>query len=95
MHFAWYISNYDNYITNYNFLQVSLIVDTLYDIPCKIIHVRSGSDLEQHKEEIVSHFKNKGSPIMMGGDTDASSKGIMGICYSSKETYLLVVVCDL
>ncbi|XP_046341984.2 ufm1-specific protease 1-like [Haliotis rufescens] len=31
-------------------------------------------------DQIYSHFRDVGAPVMMGGDTDASSKGIVGAC---------------
>ena len=35
-------------------------------VPCKIIHVTKGSQLEQHVPELVAHFQSWGSPVMMG-----------------------------
>lgn len=40
---------------------------------------------------IKNHFKEFASPVMMGGDKDCSSKGIMGIHCGEKNIYLLVV----
>lgn len=74
------------------FLQVCLVIDTLYDVRSQIIHVKSGKELSEHVDTLVTHFKTKGSPVMMGGDTDVSSKGIVGVCKSASDTYLLVVV---
>lgn len=72
--------------------EVHLVLDHLFDIPSKIVHVRSGNDLVDHVEDIYRHFEQKHCPLMMGGDQDASSKGIFGICSSDKEDkYLLVV----
>ena len=62
--------------------QVCLILDYLYDVPCKIIHApaleRNGKlhhSLFEHVDDVKNHFKKFGSPVMMGGDVDASSKG--------------------
>ena len=59
-----------------------LILDCLYDVPCKIIHATSNSKkgnvqhgLGSHVDSLQSHFRDFGSPVMMGGDVDASSKG--------------------
>jgi hypothetical protein len=61
-------------------------------VPSKILHVLSGKRLEQDFQKISDHFKAFGSPIMMGGDIDASSKGIFGTCIDKKgDKYLLVV----
>lgn len=69
-----------------------MVIDTLYDVPCKIIHVNSGSKLNSIVPSLVEHFISKGSPVMMGGDTDCSSKGIMGTHTCDSTNYLLVVV---
>ena len=59
-----------------------LILDYLYDVPCKIIHapaVETNGKLQhtllKHVDDVKNHFKKFGSPVMMGGDVDASSKG--------------------
>ena len=59
-----------------------LILDYLYDVPCKIIHapaVETNGQLHhslfEHVDDVKNHFKKNGSPVMMGGDVDASSKG--------------------
>ena len=59
-----------------------LILDCLYDVPCKIIHATSSSSqgnvqhgLGSHVNSLQAHFRDIGSPVMMGGDVDASSKG--------------------
>ncbi|CAL4072483.1 unnamed protein product [Meganyctiphanes norvegica] len=72
-------------------VEVGLVIDTLYDIPCKILHCNSGADLIKHIDTLFEHFKNKGAPVMMGGDVDNSSKGIVGVCKTDNECYLLVL----
>ena len=59
-----------------------LILDYLYDVPCKIIHApaieingKLQHSLVDHVDALRHHFKVFGSPVMMGGDVDASSKG--------------------
>ncbi|GFN91023.1 ufm1-specific protease 2 [Plakobranchus ocellatus] len=69
--------------------EVCLCLDYFYDVPCKIIHVSKGTHLEQHLPELCAHFDKCGSPVMMGGETDNSSKGIMG---ASMEPPALLVV---
>ena len=70
-----------------------MILDHLYDVPCKILHapavVKKGElyhSLIDHVDAIQKHFQNVGSPIMMGGDVDASSKGE---CQLITTTFLL------
>ncbi|XP_064095124.1 ufm1-specific protease 1-like isoform X2 [Macrobrachium nipponense] len=72
-------------------VEVGYIIDSLYDVSCKIIHVNSGAELKNHVKTLSDHFKNFGAPVMMGGETDVSSKGIMGVAEGLTETYLLVV----
>lgn len=69
------------------------MIDKLYDIPSKIVHVNHGDELKTIVDTLVSHFDKFGSPVMMGGDVDASSKGILGIHVGQQNTSLLVVVC--
>jgi len=38
----------------------------MFQIPCKIIHVKSGKDLVEHLDELIIHFQEFGSPVMMG-----------------------------
>ncbi|XP_043933246.1 inactive Ufm1-specific protease 1 isoform X2 [Protopterus annectens] len=71
--------------------EIALCLDKFYGIPCKILHVPSGKELVEYAEVVYSHFRNSGSPVMMGGDSDNSSKGILGICSGQKGHYLLVL----
>ncbi|XP_047242125.1 inactive Ufm1-specific protease 1 [Girardinichthys multiradiatus] len=73
--------------------EASLVLDYFCDVPCKVVHVRGGgAELEQVAvEELHQHFEKHGSPVMMGGDRDNSSKGILGVCTGDKGSYLLVV----
>lgn len=72
------------------FFQVGLVIDQLYDVPCKILHIPKGQ-LKNHINELVAHFTNRGAPIMMGGDQDCSSKGIVGIHVTPADSHLLIV----
>lgn len=72
--------------------EAALVLDQLYDVPCRISHVRSGgSELEQAAEDLHHHFITCGSPVMMGGDRDHSSKGILGVCSGKQGSYLLIM----
>ncbi|XP_026320986.1 ufm1-specific protease 2 isoform X2 [Hyposmocoma kahamanoa] len=70
--------------------EVCLIIDKLYDVPCKIVHVNKGEELNSIVETLKIHFTTFGSPIMMGGDIDASSKGVMGIRLGDDASLLIV-----
>lgn len=69
-----------------------MVLDSLYDVSCKIVHINRGKEITNHIETIREHFDEFGGLIMMGGDQDAASKGIAGIHISDAGTYLLVVV---
>ncbi|XP_022092880.1 ufm1-specific protease 1-like [Acanthaster planci] len=71
--------------------EVCICIDHFYDVPCKILHVNSGTELIDKIPDLLQHFQEVGSPVMMGGDTDASSKGIVGICIGQQQTCLLVL----
>lgn len=75
--------------------EASIVIDYIYDLPCKILHCKSGK-LADNLATLRDHFKTVQSPIMMGGDTDNASKGILGVCDSYdnfggiSKTHLLV-----
>jgi hypothetical protein len=56
----------------------SIIIDTLYNVPSKILH-SSHNSLMSSIQSISEHFDKFGSPIMMGGDLDNASKAILGV----------------
>ncbi|XP_049588586.1 ufm1-specific protease 1 isoform X1 [Syngnathus scovelli] len=73
--------------------EASLVLSYFYDVPCRLVHVRSGgAELEQVAVETLHrHFSKHRCPVMMGGDRDNSSKGVMGVCTGAAGSYLLIV----
>ncbi|XP_063225005.1 ufm1-specific protease 1 [Bacillus rossius redtenbacheri] len=71
-------------------VEVCLVLDQLYAVPCRILHSPHGT-LGQQAGALAAHFRDRGSPVMMGGDLDCSSKGVLGAHVSGDHTYLLVV----
>ncbi|OAD62941.1 Ufm1-specific protease 1, partial [Eufriesea mexicana] len=71
--------------------EVCLVLNHLYEVLSKIIHVPSGTALRDQVPIIKAHFEEFGSPIMMGGDRDCSSKCVLGIHEGTTNTYLLIV----
>ena len=71
--------------------EVCLTIDAVFDVSSKILHVASGRELHAHMDAILAHFREHGSPLMMGGDADCSSKGIFGAVKAEKKGFLLVV----
>lgn len=82
------------YVINANLFnfQIFYVIDTLYDISCRIQHIPSCHDIRKYSNIIKFYFETFGGPIMMGGDLDASSKCIIGIHIVDNDAYLLVVV---
>lgn len=72
-------------------MEVFYVLDSLFNVPCKILHVSSEDQLKSHSEEIVKYFDSFGGLIMMGGDLDSSSKGIAGIHIDNQDVYLLII----
>lgn len=68
-------------------VEVAMVLDQLCDIPCKLVHVQSGAQLQAALPTLKAHFAKTRCPVMMGGDKDASSKGIFGVSHGA----LLVV----
>uniref|UniRef100_H2YTM1 UFSP1/2/DUB catalytic domain-containing protein n=1 Tax=Ciona savignyi TaxID=51511 RepID=H2YTM1_CIOSA len=84
-----------NFISSKEWLgsfEVCLCLDYFCEVPCKIKHIRSGADIYAGLQILFDHFKKFGSPVMMGGDTDASSKCILGICGSCEEDCHLLIL---
>ena len=71
--------------------QVCLVLDERYDIRSKIVHVSRGDKLFEHRQVLKDHFTISGCPLMMGGDKDCSSKGVIGIHVGPDDTYLLIL----
>ncbi|KAL5011008.1 hypothetical protein ScPMuIL_013313 [Solemya velum] len=46
--------------------EVCICVDHFRDVACKIVHVKSGSELPKHLDDLQQHFEEFGSPVMMG-----------------------------
>lgn len=69
-----------------------MVVDQLYGVSSKIIHVTKGSDLHHHVPSLIEHLNKYGSPLMMGGDKDCSAKAVVGVHASGSDAYLLIVV---
>ncbi|XP_048770649.1 ufm1-specific protease 1-like [Ostrea edulis] len=69
--------------------EICICIDYFYEVPCRLIHVTSGDKLIEYLPDFQKHFREIGSVIMMGGDTDNASKGIVGVSLEKKS--LLIV----
>lgn len=68
------------------------MVDSLYDITCRIQHIPSCNDIRKYSNIIKFYLENVGGVIMMGGDIDTPSKCICGIHIVENDAYWLIVV---
>ncbi|XP_071441070.1 ufm1-specific protease 1 [Hetaerina americana] len=72
-----------------------LVIDNLFKVSSKILHVKQVEKFNKVLPDLKFHFEHFKSPIMIGGDMDCSSKGVVGIHYTSGDNsmpaYLLIV----
>lgn len=63
-------------------IEASLVLEALYAVPCRIVHIRRGSDLPYHAAALATHFAQHGTVAMMGGNLDCMAKILLGIRYT-------------
>jgi len=59
-----------NFIGSSNWIgaiEISMLLNQLYGIECDILHVSSGSELAHKGAQLMRHFQNFGTPVMIGG----------------------------
>ncbi|CAH9133760.1 unnamed protein product [Cuscuta epithymum] len=61
-------------------IELSYVLDKLLGVECKVINVRSGAELPEKCRELALHFKNQGTPIMIGGGVLAYT--LLGVNYN-------------
>ena len=62
--------------------EAAVILDELFNVPCRILHAPNGLDsVTNLLAQLVSHFDEEGSPVMIGGDKDGASKTMIGISH--------------
>ncbi|KAM7134009.1 ufm1-specific protease 1 isoform 1-T1 [Macrochelys suwanniensis] len=72
-------------------VEAALCVDHFFGVPCKIVHSPRGSGLAGQVGALYAHFQGGGGPVMLGGDADSSSKGLLGVCSVPAGPHLLVL----
>lgn len=73
-------------------LEVFYVIDTLYDISCRIQHIPRCEDIKRYTSIVKKHFEEFGGVVMMGGDLDCASKGICGVHIDGNDAYFLIMV---
>ncbi|KAI4303807.1 hypothetical protein MLD38_039400 [Melastoma candidum] len=61
-------------------IELSFVLDKLLGVSCKVINVRSGSELPEKCQELALHFEVQGTPIMIGGGVLAYT--LLGVDYN-------------
>ncbi|XP_021483370.2 inactive Ufm1-specific protease 1, partial [Meriones unguiculatus] len=58
----------------------------------RLRHVPRGAGLRGELERLYSHFAEGGGPVMVGGDADAQSKALLGVCEGpGADAYVLIL----
>jgi Ufm1-specific protease 1 len=66
----------------------------LVKVDCKLVHVSRGCELRRYMSMFAEHFRDFGSPVMMGGDVDAASKCIVAVRSNAQLLILVNVDSD-
>nr|XP_006112149.2 LOW QUALITY PROTEIN: inactive Ufm1-specific protease 1 [Pelodiscus sinensis] len=72
-------------------VEAALCVDHFFGVPCKIVHSPRGEGLGGQMGVLYAHFEGGGGPVMVGGDADSASKGLLGVCSTPTSHHLLVL----
>lgn len=73
-------------------VEASLCLDHFGGPQGRLCHVPRGAGLQGQLERLYSHFAGGGGPVMVGGDADAQSKALLGVCLGpDTEAYVLVL----
>ncbi|CAO2630051.1 Ufm1-specific protease 1, partial [Lemmus lemmus] len=73
-------------------VEASLCLEHFGGLQGRLCHVPRGAGLLGELERLYSHFMEGGGPVMVGGDADAQSKALLGICEGpGTEVYILIL----
>ncbi|CAG9858615.1 unnamed protein product [Phyllotreta striolata] len=72
--------------------EVNFVLNSLLGIENKILYVSSGEDMPSKGPELVSHFQNHGSPVMIGGGVLAHT--ILGVDYNQQTGEIKFLILD-
>jgi Peptidase family C78 len=72
-------------------IELSLCLDTLYGVSCRVLNLRSGADFPKRTAELAAHFQREGTPVMIGGGVLAYT--LLGVEWdqNSDETRYLIL----
>uniref|UniRef100_A0A6P7GH19 Probable Ufm1-specific protease 2 n=1 Tax=Diabrotica virgifera virgifera TaxID=50390 RepID=A0A6P7GH19_DIAVI len=72
--------------------EVNFVLNTLLGVQNKIVYVSNGEDMASQGPELVNHFQNYGSPIMIGGGVLAHT--ILGVDYNQQTGDIRFLILD-
>lgn len=72
--------------------EVNFVLNSLLNVTSRIIYVSSGEEMESKGPDLIYHFKNHGSPIMIGGGVLAHT--ILGVDYNSITGEIKFLILD-
>ncbi|KAF7267982.1 hypothetical protein GWI33_018826 [Rhynchophorus ferrugineus] len=72
--------------------EVNFVLNTLLGVTSKILYVSSGDELAYKGPELINHFEQHGSPIMIGGGVLAHT--ILGVDYNQDSGDLKFLILD-
>ncbi|MBA0761646.1 hypothetical protein Goshw_012415 [Gossypium schwendimanii] len=73
-------------------IELSFVLDKLLGVSCKVINVRSGSELPEKCRELALHFETQGTPIMIGGGVLAYT--LLGVDYNEATGECAFLILD-
>lgn len=73
-------------------IELSFVLDKLLGVSCKVINVRSGSELPEKCRELAMHFETQGTPIMIGGGVLAYT--LLGVDYNDTSGDCAFLILD-
>lgn len=66
-------------------VEISYVLDKLFGVSCFLHHITAEQSLSTKRRDLVNYFRTFGGLAMMGGNLDASSKGIAGVHISDDD----------
>eukprot|EP01113_Clastostelium_recurvatum_P035175 TRINITY_DN4863_c0_g1_i2.p1 TRINITY_DN4863_c0_g1~~TRINITY_DN4863_c0_g1_i2.p1 ORF type:complete len:598 (-),score=93.58 TRINITY_DN4863_c0_g1_i2:156-1829(-) len=72
--------------------ELSLCLDTLYSITCRILNLSSGAELASRGRELAAHFASEGSPVMIGGGVLAYT--LLGVDWNESTGAVRFLILD-
>ncbi|OVA20526.1 Peptidase C78 [Macleaya cordata] len=73
-------------------IELSFVLDKLLGVSCKIMNVRSGTELPEKCRELALHFETQGTPVMIGGGVLAYT--LLGVDYNDASGDCAFLILD-